>query len=66
MDPTVDAPCGQTADKQIVASYDDVEAAMQLASVSDVISYEFENVDAQVAEVLESHAYVPQGSRLLR
>ncbi|MGZ0050961.1 5-(carboxyamino)imidazole ribonucleotide synthase [Brevibacillus gelatini] len=66
MDPTADAPCGQTADKQIVASYDDVEAAMQLASVSDVISYEFENVDAQVAEVLETHAYVPQGSRLLR
>ncbi|MED1784843.1 5-(carboxyamino)imidazole ribonucleotide synthase [Brevibacillus fortis] len=66
MDPTADAPCGQTADRQIVASYDDVEAAMQLASVSDVISYEFENVDAQVAEVLESHAYVPQGSRLLR
>ncbi|WJQ82192.1 5-(carboxyamino)imidazole ribonucleotide synthase [Brevibacillus brevis] len=66
MDPTADAPCGQTADRQIVASYDDVEAAMQLASVSDVISYEFENVDAKVAEVLESRAYVPQGSRLLR
>jgi 5-(carboxyamino)imidazole ribonucleotide synthase len=66
MDPTEDAPCGQTADRQIVANYDDVEAAMQLASVSDVISYEFENVDAQVAEVLESQAYVPQGSRLLR
>ncbi|MGG1662588.1 5-(carboxyamino)imidazole ribonucleotide synthase [Brevibacillus sp. NRS-1366] len=66
MDPTEDAPCAQTADRQIVANYDDVEAAMQLASVSDVISYEFENVDAQVAEVLESQAYVPQGSRLLR
>jgi 5-(carboxyamino)imidazole ribonucleotide synthase len=66
MDPTEDAPCGQTADRQIVANYDDVQAAMQLASVSDVISYEFENVDAQVAEVLESQAYVPQGSRLLR
>ncbi|KQL45191.1 phosphoribosylaminoimidazole carboxylase [Brevibacillus choshinensis] len=66
MDPTEDAPCGQTADRQIVANYDDVDAAMQLAAVSDVISYEFENVDAQVAEVLESQAYVPQGSRLLR
>lgn len=66
MDPTEDAPCGQTADRQIVARYDDVDAAMQLAAVSDVISYEFENVDAQVAEVLESQAYVPQGSRLLR
>ncbi|MFP3393304.1 5-(carboxyamino)imidazole ribonucleotide synthase [Brevibacillus sp. SIMBA_040] len=66
MDPTEDAPCAQAADRQIVASYDDVKAAMQLASVSDVISYEFENVDAQVAEVLESQAYVPQGSQLLR
>ncbi|GED68170.1 N5-carboxyaminoimidazole ribonucleotide synthase [Brevibacillus reuszeri] len=66
MDPTEDAPCAQAADRQIVASYDDVNAAMQLAAVSDVISYEFENVDAQVAEVLESQAYVPQGSRLLR
>ncbi|WNC15513.1 5-(carboxyamino)imidazole ribonucleotide synthase [Brevibacillus brevis] len=66
MDPTEDAPCGQTADRQIVAGYDDVQAAMQLAAASDVISYEFENVDAQVAEVLESQAYVPQGSRLLR
>jgi len=66
MDPTPDAPCGQTADEQIVARYDDVEAAMRLAAASDVISYEFENVDAQVAEVLESKSYVPQGSRLLR
>ncbi|MFD2368619.1 5-(carboxyamino)imidazole ribonucleotide synthase [Brevibacillus sp. GCM10020057] len=66
MDPTEDAPCGQAADRQIVAHYDDVEAAMELAALSDVISYEFENVDAKVAEVLESRAYVPQGSRLLR
>ncbi|EMT51889.1 MULTISPECIES: 5-(carboxyamino)imidazole ribonucleotide synthase [Brevibacillus] len=66
LDPTEDAPCGQTADRQIVARYDDVEAALELAQASDVISYEFENVDAQVAEVLESRSYVPQGSRLLR
>ncbi|WP_407653378.1 5-(carboxyamino)imidazole ribonucleotide synthase [Brevibacillus ruminantium] len=66
LDPTEDAPCGQTADRQIVARYDDVTAALQLAEASDVISYEFENVDAQVAEVLETKSYVPQGSRLLR
>jgi 5-(carboxyamino)imidazole ribonucleotide synthase len=66
MDPTPDAPCGQVADRQIVAPYDDVAAAKQLAGLCDVISYEFENVDAQVAEVLESESYVPQGSRLLR
>jgi len=66
MDPTPDSPCGQVADRQIVARYDDAEAAVQLAALSDVISYEFENVDAQVAEVLESRSFVPQGSRLLR
>lgn len=66
MDPTEDAPCGQVSDFQIVTGYDDVAGALKLAELSDVISYEFENVDAQVAEVLESKAFVPQGSRLLR
>ncbi len=66
MDPTPDSPSGQVSDRQIVASFDDVEAAQQLAELSDVISYEFENVDSEVAEVLESRSFVPQGSRLLR
>lgn len=66
MDPTPDAPCGQVADKQIVAPYDDVQAALQLAQDSDLITYEFENVDAAVAEILETKSFVPQGSRLLR
>ncbi|WP_139492240.1 5-(carboxyamino)imidazole ribonucleotide synthase [Brevibacillus dissolubilis] len=65
MDPTEDAPCGQVADQQIVAAFEDVEGARRLAELSDVISYEFENVDAYVAEVLEQEAFVPQGSRLL-
>lgn len=65
LDPTEDAPSGQVSDRQIVAAYDDVAAAMQLAEESDVITYEFENVDAQVARVLETESYVPQGSELL-
>lgn len=65
LDPTPDAPCGQVAD-QIVAAYDDVEAARELARRADVITYEFENVDADVAALLEAEAYVPQGSGLLR
>ncbi|WP_232697629.1 5-(carboxyamino)imidazole ribonucleotide synthase [Brevibacillus daliensis] len=64
-DPTPDSPCGQVCDEQLVASYDDRDAARMLAAKSDVITYEFENVDAQVAEILESEASVPQGSRLL-
>ncbi|MFC4598598.1 5-(carboxyamino)imidazole ribonucleotide synthase [Cohnella hongkongensis] len=64
LDPTPDSPCGQTAD-QITAAYDDREAARELARRSDVITYEFENVDAGVAEMLERESYVPQGSKLL-
>ncbi|TVY03186.1 5-(carboxyamino)imidazole ribonucleotide synthase [Cohnella terricola] len=64
LDPTPDSPCGQTA-AQIVAAYDDREAARELAKRSDVITYEFENVDAGVAEMLEQQSYVPQGSALL-
>ncbi len=65
LDPTPDSPCGQVADEQIVAAYDDAEAARRLAERSDVITYEFENVDAGVADMLAKQSYVPQGSRLL-
>ncbi|WP_110934195.1 5-(carboxyamino)imidazole ribonucleotide synthase [Paenibacillus bouchesdurhonensis] len=64
LDPTPSSPCGQVAE-QIVAGYDDQEAARGLAERSDVITYEFENVDAEVAALLEELSYVPQGSQLL-
>lgn len=65
LDPTEDAPCGQVADQQIVAAYSDTEAAARMAELCDVITYEFENVDATVAEMLMTSSYVPQGSQLL-
>lgn len=65
LDPTEDSPCGQVSDRQIVAGYDDQLAARKLAQLSDVITYEFENVDAGVAAILEEEAFVPQGSKLL-
>lgn len=64
LDPTSESPCGQVAG-QIVAAYSDQTAARELAERSDVITYEFENVDADVAALLEELSYVPQGSRLL-
>ncbi|MBU5354764.1 5-(carboxyamino)imidazole ribonucleotide synthase [Paenibacillus barcinonensis] len=64
LDPTPDSPCGQIA-QQIQAGYDDVEAARELAQQCDVITYEFENVDAEVAALLERESFVPQGSALL-
>lgn len=65
LDPTPDSPNGQVADHQIVATYHDVEAAERLADRCDVITYEFENVDAGVAAMLGTRSYVPQGSQLL-
>lgn len=65
LDPTENSPCGQVADVEIVANYDDLEAIKQLAEVSDVITYEFENIDAPALKWLCEHAYVPQGTKLL-
>lgn len=66
LDPTPHSPCGQVADLELTASYSDVAAARQLAQASDVITYEFENVDVAVAGILEAQSDVPQGSQLLR
>ncbi len=65
LDPTEDSPCGQVSDRQVVASYGDIAAARELAHACDVVTYEFENVDAKVAQILEEESYVPQGSNLL-
>ncbi|ULO06937.1 5-(carboxyamino)imidazole ribonucleotide synthase [Paenibacillus sp. 19GGS1-52] len=64
LDPAPDAPCGQVT-PQIIAAYDDRAAARELAQRADVITYEFENVDAGVAALLTEESYVPQGSALL-
>lgn len=65
LDPTEDSPCGQVADIKIIAPYNDLQAIKELAQVSDVITYEFENIDAEALDWLCEHAYVPQGTELL-
>lgn len=66
LDPTPNCPCGQVADIEINANYDDLNALQQLAEVSDVITFEFENISGEALDTLMSHAYVPQGSELLK
>lgn len=66
LDPAMDSPCGQVADIRIVASYDDQQALAELAEVSDVITYEFENIDYQGLRKVMEYAYVPQGAELIR
>ncbi|MEW5953897.1 MAG: 5-(carboxyamino)imidazole ribonucleotide synthase [Bacillota bacterium] len=65
LDPSPGCPCGQVADDQIVAALDDLDAAISLAERSDVLIYEFENIDAQVVAELEKKYYLPQKSRIL-
>ena len=66
LEPTMDSPCGQIADIQIVAAYNDEAALEELADVSDVITYEFENIDYDGLKRLTEMAYVPQGAELIR
>ncbi|MGM7724727.1 5-(carboxyamino)imidazole ribonucleotide synthase [Metabacillus sp. Hm71] len=65
LDPTEDCPCGQLADIEITAAYDDLEAIKKLAEVSDIITYEFENIDYTALRWLEENANLPQKSSLL-
>ncbi|MBV8074408.1 MAG: 5-(carboxyamino)imidazole ribonucleotide synthase, partial [Candidatus Eremiobacteraeota bacterium] len=44
LEPLPNSPCGQVADEQIVAAYDDLRAIGELGARSDVVTYEFENI----------------------
>lgn len=66
LEPTPNGPCAQIADIEIVAPYNDLQAIEELAKVSDVITYEFENIDYDCLRWLEQHAYLPQGSKVLK
>lgn len=65
LDPTPNCPTAQVADEQIAAAYDDMDAIDKLAKISDVITYEFENVDLQAAAYLERQGKLPQGAYAL-
>ncbi|WP_404451315.1 5-(carboxyamino)imidazole ribonucleotide synthase [Virgibacillus necropolis] len=62
LDPTPNCPTAQVADKQITAAFDDMEAIKQLTEISEVITYEFENVDLEAATYIEEKGKLPQGS----
>lgn len=63
--PKENCPAAQVADWQIVAECNDEEALLDFALKCDVITYEFENVDASKIEALNKTVAVPQGSELL-
>src|SRR5699024_7134326 len=60
LDTTQNCPTAQVADKHFVAAYDDLEAIKELTEYSDVITYEFENVDLEAATYIEKAGKLPQ------
>jgi len=52
LEPQADCPAAQVASRQIVAAYDDAVALDELAGVSAVVTYEFENVPVDAAKRL--------------
>ncbi|WP_396389314.1 5-(carboxyamino)imidazole ribonucleotide synthase [Cytobacillus firmus] len=65
LDPAEDSPCGQVADFKIIGEYGHLDSIKKLADVSDVVTYEFENISAEALEWLCANAHVPQGSEVL-
>jgi 5-(carboxyamino)imidazole ribonucleotide synthase len=65
LDPDPDSPGAQVADRVIAASYDDRDANRDLARAADVLTYEFENVDADAVEAaMEITPLMPSGNVL--
>ncbi|MEB1809127.1 MAG: 5-(carboxyamino)imidazole ribonucleotide synthase [Bacillaceae bacterium] len=65
LEPQKNSPCGQIADVEVVANYNDLQGAQELAAKCDVLTYEFENIDSQTARYLAENLYLPQGYKLL-
>lgn len=66
LDPTLNSPAGQVADRQIVAAFDQISALTELAELSDVITYEFENIEVASLEKAIPLEKLPQGTELLK
>lgn len=65
LDPTPNCPTAQVADQQITADYNDMDGIQKLTDVSDVVTYEFENVDLDAAAFIERNDKLPQGTYAL-
>ncbi len=61
LDPDPDCPTASLADRVIIAGYDDVGAALRLAEISDVVTYELEHVALDVVVAVDAIVPVRPG-----
>ncbi len=64
LDPSADA-CANSLGEHLHGAYDDPRLLAELAERADVVTYEFENVPAQVAEFLATHTQVHPAPKAL-
>lgn len=62
LDPDEDCPAQYVAHEFINAAYSDDLALKRLGEISKVITYEFENIDANQLKTLSNQFNIPQGS----
>ncbi len=55
------SPAKYITNNFICANYNDLEAVQKLAEMSDVVTYEFENVDLEAIKKININGKVPQG-----
>lgn len=66
LDPDENCPCQYVAHQFINANYDDEQSLAQLGELSDVITYEFENISASQLQTLVSKYNIPQGYQAIQ
>ena len=66
LDPDPGCPTGQVSDGQITDAYSNRDASRNLARTSDVVTYEFENVDADSVSAATEFVPVHPSSSVLR
>lgn len=59
LEPQLDCPAAQVANRHIVAPYDDEDALAEFAAACDVVTYEFENVPVAAAGRLAGSVHPP-------
>lgn len=66
LDPDPACAAHGVVDGQVVAAFDDVEAARVLARTCDVVSYEIERISPDVLDAVTAHAPLRPGAHVLR
>jgi len=61
LDPTADCPAARTADRLLVAGFDDLDAAAELAATCDALTFEIETIAPAVLDFLAEAQAQPDG-----